>query len=294
MSLSDKSKESRAIARLVLSLCENDNEKEISNVTKVGCYNFAANRFYYSCFQKLHSFLEEKYNYNNSSGSSHENLINFIDEKIARAMEENPEGMILLRSRSMKGDFNTLKRNRVKADYKKDNITENDLVTIKRATESFDEAFNMAKSNLWGGKMVKSSNKNNVYISQLVDKLNSITKLENKVVYSYNEEHDWYDITHSVNDLIQNDDEIAMEITSLLIRELHSKNIYNYSFYEDVEIVKRRTAALKERNYGSLFQKVVGKDFINEFSFELDSRKVKLNENSVYDLKVSTDELLSA
>lgn len=142
--------------------------------------------------------------------------------------------------------------------------------------------------------MVKSSNKNNIYISQLVDKLNSITKLENKVVYSYNEEHDWYDITHSVNDLIQNDDEIAMEITSLLIRELHSKNIYNYSFYEDVEIVKRRTAALKERNHGSLFQKIVDKDFINEFSFELDSKKVKFNKNSVYDLKISKDELLSA
>ncbi|WP_198645610.1 hypothetical protein, partial [Staphylococcus chromogenes] len=82
--------------------------------------DIVANRYYYSCFQKLLHLAQSKYEYsvNKGEGSSHTALINFIEEEINKAMSDEKKRMKLLRAKNIKSNFMNLKNYRVQADYK--------------------------------------------------------------------------------------------------------------------------------------------------------------------------------
>lgn len=78
---------------------------------------------------------------------------------------------------------------------------------------------------------------NDTKVSQTVDQLNNIEGLDNKFIYLYNETENWYDIIHSVEDLIQQSDDIALQINKILVDNLVKEDIINFSIYEDKEVL---------------------------------------------------------
>lgn len=153
MSLSDKSKENRAIARVALDLCETnvDNQDDSFKITSVGYYNLAANRFYYSCFQKLLDLANNKLSYeeeSKQSGSSHINLINFIDMKINDAMKDNKKRMKIIQGRNIRAPFLELKDYRVISDYKIENIDQENIECIKNHVKQFDNYLSIIRNEL--------------------------------------------------------------------------------------------------------------------------------------------------
>ncbi|ARJ17263.1 hypothetical protein B6N54_11845 [Staphylococcus lugdunensis] len=74
-----------------------------------------------------------------------------------------------------------------------------------------------------------------------VDKLNKIKGLENKFIYRYDSKNNWYDIIHSINNELQTNDQIAKIVSDILYEELLNKDIFNFSFYEDKNIISEST-----------------------------------------------------
>ena len=74
-----------------------------------------------------------------------------------------------------------------------------------------------------------------------VDKLNKIKGLENKFIYRYDSKNNWYDIIHSINNELQINDQVAKIVSDILYEELLSKDIFNFSFYEDKNIISEST-----------------------------------------------------
>ncbi|WP_206601573.1 hypothetical protein [Staphylococcus delphini] len=77
--------------------------------------------------------------------------------------------------------------------------------------------------------------------TKTVDRLNKVEGLENKFIYRYDSKNNWYDIIHAINSQLQNSDKIAKIISDILYEELLSKDIFNFSFYEDKNIISEST-----------------------------------------------------
>lgn len=77
--------------------------------------------------------------------------------------------------------------------------------------------------------------------TKTVDRLNKVNGLENKFIYRYDSKNNWYDIIHSNNSQLQNSDKIAKIVSDILYEELLSKDIFNFSFYEDKNIISEST-----------------------------------------------------
>lgn len=136
MSLKDKSKKSRALAHKLIE-CEEYND-------------FAANRYYYSCFQKLLELAQTKLQYkkDDKESSSHVALIMFVEEEINKAMRDRKKGMKLLKARSMKPIYLALKSYRVKADYHNESLTNKDIENIKNKVELFDDQYQILNNEM--------------------------------------------------------------------------------------------------------------------------------------------------
>lgn len=114
-------------------------------------YNFfdaSINRFYYSCFQKLLNYAEQRFEYKDAGeGSSHNNLIKFIDVEINKSMmHDNKKNLI--KAKGITGNFKKLKQMRVIADYKSESISEKDIPHVKSLVHGFDEKFGVVKNNM--------------------------------------------------------------------------------------------------------------------------------------------------
>ncbi|WP_426703909.1 hypothetical protein [Staphylococcus shinii] len=134
MSLKDKSNNNKKIAYMLLE--EN-------------MYDASVNRFYYYFFQKLLNYAEENFDYkDDGKGSSHNNLINFIDIEINKAMLDSSNGMSLIRAKSMKGQFISMKKLRVKSDYYQDMISEREILEVQDTIKKLDEHFGLIKSEM--------------------------------------------------------------------------------------------------------------------------------------------------
>ncbi|MDE9829222.1 protein-export chaperone SecB [Staphylococcus delphini] len=88
--------------------------------------------------------------------------------------------------------------------------------------------------------------------TKTVDRLNKVKGLENKFIYRYDSKNNWYDIIHAINSQLQNSDKIAKIISDILYEELLSKDIFNFSFYEDKNIISESTVEFPniENNQG--------------------------------------------
>ncbi|MDO5375228.1 MAG: hypothetical protein Q4F01_03495 [Staphylococcus rostri] len=78
-------------------------------------------------------------------------------------------------------------------------------------------------------------------ITHAVDDLNKMSSFENKFVYHYDAQNDWYDIMHSIENDIQQNDEIAKMVSDILYHQLISQGVYNFSFYEDKHVIAEST-----------------------------------------------------
>lgn len=94
-------------------------------------------------------------------------------------------------------------------------------------------------------------------ISKAVDKMNEIVSLDNKFVYRYDYENDWYDILHSVENEIQTNDQVARSIVDILNDELLSKEIYNFSIYEDKKAVLENTYEFPANTKKTIYDKFI-------------------------------------
>lgn len=132
MTLKDKSKES---VRLAYSLAES------------GYYNLAANRFYYSVFQKTLFFAEKQHNYDylkldeSLKKGTHNSLIHHISFKISEARQKDPGNKKLNDIGNIQHEFSELKKLREKADYQEVDITEEDIEYIKEKLKDFNTKY---------------------------------------------------------------------------------------------------------------------------------------------------------
>ena len=139
MSLKDKADDS---IRLAYSLVES------------GDLNLAANRFYYSVFQKTLNFAKTKhdYDYNNIEDSkkkgTHNSLIHHLSYEISKARQKNPGNKALNKISNIQSDFSKLKKMREKADYSEFDITEDDLESIQSSLKQFNEKYSTMLQNL--------------------------------------------------------------------------------------------------------------------------------------------------
>lgn len=130
MTVNDKSKQNRALA---YELMKNDH------------LNASANRFYYSCFQKLfHLATTNGYQWE-SGKSSHAALMAFTDTKINTLLRDETKRVQLIRARGITGSFRKLKGYREKADYLDEDITSSDMEKIKKGISDFDNQFEQLK-----------------------------------------------------------------------------------------------------------------------------------------------------
>ncbi|BGE81221.1 hypothetical protein [Staphylococcus petrasii] len=74
-------------------------------------------------------------------------------------------------------------------------------------------------------------------IIHAVNKLNSIPGYNDKFTYEYDNENDWFNIIHSIQNEILTNDELAIKIADILCEELVNKKILNFSIYEDENIM---------------------------------------------------------
>ncbi|MEB7657634.1 hypothetical protein NGB24_07175 [Mammaliicoccus vitulinus] len=103
---------------------------------------------------------------------------------------------------------------------------------------------------------------NDTKVSQTVDKLNNIEGLNNKFIYIYNEMDDWYDIIHSVENLIQTSDVVAMQINEILVENLIKEGIINFSIYEDKELLNENALTFIQQPSVNIY----GSKIINQFN----------------------------
>ncbi|MEB7657633.1 hypothetical protein NGB24_07170 [Mammaliicoccus vitulinus] len=138
MSLKDKSEENKDLA---YALCDMEH------------YNAAANRFYYSCYQKLYQLAVDKMQYKvqykaKKKKGSHEALIEHVDETINLLLMDQKKALKLMRTKNIKGVYYNLKSYRVRADYKDDNISKADVEDMKKKIEEFEDYFNIIKETI--------------------------------------------------------------------------------------------------------------------------------------------------
>ncbi|MDK9866755.1 hypothetical protein ACP3TM_11380 [Staphylococcus sp. IPLA37010] len=108
-------------------------------------------------------------------------------------------------------------------------------------------------------------------VSKVVDKLNDIKGLNNKFIYQYNATEEWFDIIHSIENEIQNNDKLAERISDILIEDLIQKEILNFSFYEDreelmantIEFLSNRKTIFKTKPLLSN-DKIIEKDIVSQ------------------------------
>lgn len=76
------------------------------------------------------------------------------------------------------------------------------------------------------------------YFTKTIKRLKEETHFLDHYNYKYDFENNWYDIFHSVESVIQSDDDFAQLVGDILYEELISKGILNFSFYEDTNMLK--------------------------------------------------------
>lgn len=141
MSLYEKSEKNKDVA---YSLCDME------------YYNAAANRFYYSCYQRLYQLAVDKMQYKKKmimhykdntkkKKGSHELLIDTVDETINLLMKDKDEekALNIMRARSIKSVYNKLKKYRTQADYNDKEISQDDIEDLKDNFEKFENYFSI-------------------------------------------------------------------------------------------------------------------------------------------------------
>jgi len=117
---------------------------------KEGELNLAANRFYYSVLQKTLSYAEENgYNYSQltkeEKKESHNSLIGYINKLISEERKRNPHNKKLNDLNSFQFDFNSIKKVRIKADYKNEDVTIDDINHLKNKLDDFNDKYSLLK-----------------------------------------------------------------------------------------------------------------------------------------------------
>lgn len=117
---------------------------------KEGELNLAANRFYYSVLQKTLSYAEENgYNYSQltkeEKKESHNSLIGYINKLISEERKRNPHNKKLNDLNSFQFDFNSIKKVRIKADYKNEDVTSDDIDHLKNKLDDFNDKYSLLK-----------------------------------------------------------------------------------------------------------------------------------------------------
>lgn len=112
--------------------------------------NLAANRFYYSVLQKTLSYAEDKgYNYSQltkeEKKESHNTLIGYINKLISEERKRNPHNKKLNDLNSFQFDFNSIKKVRIKADYKNEDVTSDDIDHLKNKLNDFNDKYSLLK-----------------------------------------------------------------------------------------------------------------------------------------------------
>ncbi|UXV30040.1 hypothetical protein [Mammaliicoccus sciuri] len=126
MTLNTKSKESRKVANLL---------------KQSGDLNTSANRYYYSCFQKLMYFAETELKYERPDRDIHASLINYIEERVNLLMKDESVRMQAMKVRTIKKSYRQIKKYRAKADYKYEDVTDQDMDIINREVANFDKCY---------------------------------------------------------------------------------------------------------------------------------------------------------
>ncbi|UTI85163.1 hypothetical protein NIT60_14920 [Mammaliicoccus sciuri] len=116
---------------------------------------------------------------------------------------------------------------------------------------------------------------NNTKVMETVDKLNSIKSLNNNFIYLYNEKDDWFDIIHSVEDLIQESDEIALQINEILVENLIKENILNFSIYEDKKLISENTLTFIQQTVKNSYGNNIGNNFKIDYLNSFKTNKTK-------------------
>lgn len=122
---------------------------------------------------------------------------------------------------------------------------------------------------------MKFINTINTHISRTVEKLNDIESLNNRFIYIYDKNEDWYNIIHSVEDIIQESDEIALLISEILVENLIENEILNFSMYEDLELIKQNTVR-----------------FIPNMRFDFSNKRIKGTSTTKYTGMTSTQSII--
>ncbi|MGZ9516949.1 hypothetical protein ACXXH0_00460 [Staphylococcus epidermidis] len=132
--MQNKSKKSRELAHKI--------ENEYSDL--------AANRFYFSCFQKLLYLAqtELQYSRNESDKSSHMALILFVEKEINIAMKDESKRMKLIRAKNIKSAYLKLKQYRIKADYHDESISMEEIKLILEDVKTFDSCYQIIKDEM--------------------------------------------------------------------------------------------------------------------------------------------------
>lgn len=117
-----------------------------------------------------------------------------------------------------------------------------------------------------------------------VDRLNKVNGLENKFIYRYDSKNNWYDIIHSINNQLQNCDQIAKIVSDILYEELLSKDIFNFSFYEDENIISESTLEFPFNNKMIISDRYI----VSNAKFNMDNFESKTTKKfSQDDLKIA-------
>lgn len=137
MSMQDKSKRNRDLAH---QLADEDIYTDI-----------VANRYYFSCFQKLLYLAQTKLQYTQKDNdkSSHMSLIFYVETEVNKAMKDDErKRMKLIRAKDIRSIYTKLKNLRVKADYQSDKITMDEIRLIKEEIKRFDDCYQIIKNEM--------------------------------------------------------------------------------------------------------------------------------------------------
>lgn len=124
--------------------------RELAHKIKNEYSDLAANRFYFSCFQKLLYLAqtELQYSRNESDKSSHMALILFVEKEINIAMKDESKRMKLIRAKNIKSAYLKLKQYRIKADYHDESISMEEIKLILKDVKTFDSCYQIIKDEM--------------------------------------------------------------------------------------------------------------------------------------------------
>ncbi|MBF0749779.1 hypothetical protein [Mammaliicoccus lentus] len=126
-----------------------ENERVAYNLKEDGFLNGATNRFYYATFQKLSDYANlNGYEYNDKIGNSHKQLTDFLEEHIKVLMNDSDFDIRVKATQASRAPslYDKLKKLRIKADYKYENIKEEEIIEMIKNKNDFDTALSFLKN----------------------------------------------------------------------------------------------------------------------------------------------------